>query len=111
MKRKTTERQRRWRRSGGVGDTPIRSARSANFIVMDVMRAALAAEVAGSQHHAHGGRAAGDAGTESGARGSATGAGGETLGYTMALGDGLRARIARHYAEGTACTLPRSASL
>jgi aspartate/methionine/tyrosine aminotransferase len=78
------------------------SARSAipSFIVMDVMRAALAAEVAGHSimHMEVGqpGTPAPKAARDSAARALQA----QTLGYTMALGnDGLRARIARHYAE------------
>ncbi len=78
------------------------SARSAvpSFIVMDVMRAALAAENAGrSIIHME----VGQPGTPAprAAREAARRAlDGETLGYTMALGnDALRERIGQHYAE------------
>jgi aspartate/methionine/tyrosine aminotransferase len=78
------------------------SARSAipSFIVMDVMRAALAAENAGrSIIHME----VGQPGTPApkAARAAAMRAlESETLGYTMALGnDALRERIARHYLD------------
>jgi aspartate/methionine/tyrosine aminotransferase len=78
------------------------SSRSAvpSFIVMDVMRAALAAERAGRSimHMEVGqpGTAAPKAAREAAKRALDS----ETLGYTMALGtDALRARIARHYAD------------
>jgi len=80
----------------------LASARSAipSFIVMDVMRAALAAENAG-RNIVH--MEVGQPGTPAplAARQAAARAlEGETLGYTMALGnDDLRARIAQHYAE------------
>jgi aspartate/methionine/tyrosine aminotransferase len=69
-----------------------------SFIVMDVMRAALAAEMAGRNiiHMEVGqpGTPAPKAAREAAARALE----GETLGYTMALGnDALRARIAAHY--------------
>ncbi len=78
------------------------SARSAvpSFIVMDVMRAALAAENAG---HSIMHMEVGQPGTPAprAARAAAAQAlEAETLGYTMALGnDALRARIAQHYAD------------
>ena len=78
------------------------SARSAvpSFIVMDVMRAALAAENAG---HSIMHMEVGQPGTPAprAARAAAARAlEAETLGYTMALGnDALRARIAQHYAD------------
>jgi aspartate/methionine/tyrosine aminotransferase len=78
------------------------SARSTvpSFIVMDVMRAALAAENAG---HSIMHMEVGQPGTPAprAARAAAVRAlEAETLGYTMALGnDALRARIAQHYAE------------
>jgi aspartate/methionine/tyrosine aminotransferase len=78
------------------------SARSTvpSFIVMDVMRAALAAENAG---HSIMHMEVGQPGTPAprAARAAAARAlEAETLGYTMALGnDALRARIAQHYAE------------
>jgi len=78
------------------------SARSAvpSFIVMDVMRAALAAENAG-QSIMH--MEVGQPGTPAprAARAAAARAlEAETLGYTMAPGnDALRARIAQHYAD------------
>src|SRR5665647_2259764 len=82
--------------------TDAGSSRSAipSFIVMDVMRAALAAEVAGRSimHMEVGqpGTPAPKAAREAAMRALAT----ETLGYTMALGnDVLRQRIAQHYAE------------
>lgn len=78
------------------------SARSAisSFIVMDVMRAALAAEQAGrSIIHMEVGQPATPA--PRAAREAAKRAlDSETLGYTMALGnDALRERIARHYRD------------
>jgi aspartate/methionine/tyrosine aminotransferase len=78
------------------------SARSAipSFIVMDVMRAALAAENAG-RNIVH--MEVGQPGTPApkAARAAAMRAlESETLGYTMALGnDALRERIARHYLD------------
>jgi aspartate/methionine/tyrosine aminotransferase len=78
------------------------SARSAvpSFIVMDVMRAALAAENAG---HSIMHMEVGQPGTPAprAARAAAARAlEAETLGYTTALGnDALRARIAQHYAD------------
>ncbi len=80
---------------GGSGRSDI-----ASFIVMDVMRAALAAERAGCSiiHMEVGqpGTMAPRAAREAARRALDT----ETLGYTMALGnDALRERIARHYAE------------
>ncbi len=78
------------------------SARSAvpSFIVMDVMRAALAAENAG---HSIMHMEVGQPGTPAprAARAAAARAlEAETLGYTMALGnDALRARIAQHYSD------------
>jgi aspartate/methionine/tyrosine aminotransferase len=75
-------------------------SRVPSFIVMDVMRAALAAETAGRSiiHMEVGqpGTPAPKAARECAARALES----ETLGYTMALGnDALRARIARHYQE------------
>ena len=79
------------------------SARSGipSFIVMDVMRAALAAEIAGRSimHMEVGqpGTPAPRAARDSGERARCDA---ETLGYTMALGnDALRARIARALCE------------
>jgi aspartate/methionine/tyrosine aminotransferase len=86
----------------GRAATGAGSSRSAipSFIVMDVMRAALAAEVDGRSimHMEVGqpGTPAPKAAREAAMRALAT----ETLGYTMALGnDALRQRIAQHYAE------------
>jgi aspartate/methionine/tyrosine aminotransferase len=86
----------------GEGASNTGSARSAipSFIVMDVMRAALAAEVAGRSimHMEVGqpGTPAPRAARQAAARALEV----ETLGYTMALGnDALRAAIARHYAD------------
>ncbi len=80
----------------------VGSARSdiSSFIVMDVMRAALAAERAGRSiiHMEVGqpGTAAPKAAREAAKRALDS----ETLGYTMALGnDALRERIARHYRD------------
>jgi len=85
----------------GHADSPA-SARSAvpSFIVMDVMRAALAAENSGRNivHMEVGqpGTPAPLAARQAAARALER----ETLGYTMALGnDELRARIAQHYAD------------
>jgi aspartate/methionine/tyrosine aminotransferase len=84
------------------GGVPSVSQRSdiASFIVMDVMRAALAAEQAGRSivHMEVGqpGTPAPAAAREAAKRALDT----ETLGYTMALGnDALRERIARHYRD------------
>jgi aspartate/methionine/tyrosine aminotransferase len=78
------------------------SARSAiaSFIVMDVMRAALAAEVAGrSIMHMEVGQP-GTPAPQAARQAAARALEAETLGYTMALGnDALRAAIARHYAD------------
>jgi aspartate/methionine/tyrosine aminotransferase len=78
------------------------SARSAipSFIVMDVMRAALAAENAGrSVMHMEVGQP-GTPAPKAARMAAARALEAETLGYTMALGnDALRARIARHYAD------------
>jgi aspartate/methionine/tyrosine aminotransferase len=85
------------------------SARSAvpSFIVMDVMRAALAAENAG---HSIMHMEVGQPGTPAprAARAAAARAlEAETLGYTMALGnDALRARIAQHYADRYGVSVP-----
>ncbi len=90
--------------AAAIGAVPsvVASARSAipSFIVMDVMRAALAAENAGRSimHMEVGqpGTPAPQAAREAAMRALQ----GETLGYTMALGnDALRARIAQHYAD------------
>jgi len=78
------------------------SARSAipSFIVMDVMRAALAAEVAGrSIMHMEVGQP-GTPAPQAARQAAARALEAETLGYTMALGnDTLRAAIAQHYAD------------
>lgn len=85
----------------GHADSPA-SARSAvpSFIVMDVMRAALAAENSG-RNIVH--MEVGQPGTPApltARQAAARALERETLGYTMALGnDELRARIARHYAD------------
>lgn len=98
-------------RAAAIGDNAPNSgsARSAipSFIVMDVMRAALAAENAGrSIMHME----VGQPGTPAprAAREAAVRAlQGETLGYTMALGnDALRERIAQHYADWYATRVP-----
>ncbi len=87
-----------------VGDVAIGagSARSAipSFIVMDVMRAALAAENAGrSVMHMEVGQP-GTPAPKAARMAAARALEAETLGYTMALGtDALRARIAQHYAD------------
>jgi aspartate/methionine/tyrosine aminotransferase len=100
--RKKTERLEAAARVIAGGGPRFGSARSeiASFIVMDVMRAALAAENAGrSIMHME----VGQPGTPAprAAREAAMRAlQGETLGYTMALGnDALRERIARHYGD------------
>ncbi|CAN1724334.1 Valine--pyruvate aminotransferase [Hyphomicrobium sp. 1Nfss2.1] len=87
----------------------LASSRSAisSFIVMDVMRAALAAEQAGrSIVHME----VGQPGTPApkAAREAARHAlEAETLGYTMALGnDSLRERIAQHYADWYGVSVP-----
>jgi aspartate/methionine/tyrosine aminotransferase len=86
----------------GEGGSDTGSARSAipSFIVMDVMRAALAAEVAGrSIMHMEVGQP-GTAAPRAARQAAARALEAETLGYTMALGnDALRAAIARHYAD------------
>jgi aspartate/methionine/tyrosine aminotransferase len=90
-------------------DASAGSARSAvpSFIVMDVMRAALAAENAG---HSIMHMEVGQPGTPAprAARAAAARAlEAETLGYTMALGnDALRARIAQHYADWYGVRVP-----
>jgi len=93
-----------------AGEMPLlASSRSAiaSFIVMDVMRAALAAEQAGrSIVHME----VGQPGTPAprAAREAARHAlESETLGYTMALGnDALRERIAQHYADWYGIAVP-----
>jgi aspartate/methionine/tyrosine aminotransferase len=86
----------------GKGASITGSARSAipSFIVMDVMRAALAAEVAGrSIMHMEVGQP-GTPAPRAARQAAARALEAETLGYTMALGnDALRAAIARHYAD------------
>jgi aspartate/methionine/tyrosine aminotransferase len=87
-----------------VGDVAIGggSVRSAipSFIVMDVMRAAQAAENAGrSVMHMEVGQP-GTPAPKAARTAAARALEAETLGYTMALGnDALRARIAQHYAD------------
>ena len=86
----------------GEGGPDTGSARSAipSFIVMDVMRAALAAEVAGrSIMHMEVGQP-GTPAPRAARQAAARALEAETLGYTMALGnDALRAAIAQHYAD------------
>lgn len=91
-------------KGGGEGASllraPARRSSISSFIVMDVMRAAAAAEASGrSIIHME----VGQPGTSAPrlAREAVTAAiAGETLGYTMALGTpALRARIARHYKD------------
>jgi len=86
----------------GEGGPDTGSARSAipSFIVMDVMRAALAAEVAGrSIMHMEVGQP-GTPAPRAARQAAARALEAETLGYTMALGnDALRAAIARHNAD------------
>ena len=86
--------------SGHADSTASTRSAVPSFIVMDVMRAALAAENAGRDivHMEVGqpGTPAPLAARQAAARALER----DTLGYTMALGnDELRARIARHYAE------------
>lgn len=91
------------------GSHIVASARSdiSSFIVMDVMRAAQAAEKAGRTivHMEVGqpGTAAPRAAREAAKRALDS----ETLGYTMALGnDALRERIAKHYADWYGVRVP-----
>ena len=89
--------------SAAAGDTrqfPSLRSDVPSFIVMDVMRAALAAENAG-RHIIH--MEVGQPGTPAPRMArevAALALQNDTLGYTMALGnDALRERIARHYAD------------